>query len=256
MTKNHLYIIAGCNGAGKTTVFFNILPNLLNCKEFVNADAIAAALSPFQPETVAFEAGRIMLKRIDELLDKQVDFAIETTLATKSYKSLIERAKEKNYHITLLFFWLSSSQMAVQRVASRVEKGGHHIPTDVIHRRYERGIKNLFEIYLDICDKVSIFDSTNQKLELLARKRLSSELEIIKENKILSMKTKITIVEDPAALYFDKFDQRIMDAMEIHSQKLIQQTIKDNSYLIVCDDDGNIIRETAEDLKKMYPQYA
>lgn len=149
-SKHNLYIIAGCNGAGKTTASFNILPDLLNCREFVNADAIAAAISPFQPESVAFESGRIMLKRIDELLEKQVDFAIETTLATKSYKQLIERAKANNYRVTLLFFWLKSPEMAVQRVASRVEKGGHHIPQDVILRRYERGIKNLFEIYLDI----------------------------------------------------------------------------------------------------------
>src|SRR6195952_2897361 len=101
-----LYIIAGCNGAGKTTASYTILPEILNCKEFVNADEIAKGLSPFQPETVSFHAGRIMLERINELMDQNVDFAIETTLTTLSYRKTIEIARNKGYTITLLFFWL------------------------------------------------------------------------------------------------------------------------------------------------------
>lgn len=104
----NLYIIAGCNGAGKTTASYTVLPELLNCNEFVNADNIAAGLSPFNPESVAFEAGRIMLQRIDELLNREVDFAFETTLSTRSYVSLVKRAQQKGYEVTLLFFWLSS----------------------------------------------------------------------------------------------------------------------------------------------------
>ena len=84
--KKNLYVIAGCNGAGKTTASFTILPEILDCKEFVNADEIARGISPFQPESVSFEAGRIMLKRIDDLLKENIIFAFETTLATKSYK--------------------------------------------------------------------------------------------------------------------------------------------------------------------------
>lgn len=106
----NLYIIAGCNGAGKTTASYTVLPELLNCNEFVNADNIAAGLSPFNPESVALEAGRIMLQRIDELLNKEVDFAFETTLSTRSYVSLIKRAQQKGYEVNLLFFWLSSSK--------------------------------------------------------------------------------------------------------------------------------------------------
>lgn len=105
MSKN-LYIISGCNGAGKTTASFTILPEILDCKEFVNADEIAKGLSPFQPEKVSFESWRIMLKRINELIETNVNFAFETTLATKSYKSKIREAKNKNYSVTLLFFWL------------------------------------------------------------------------------------------------------------------------------------------------------
>lgn len=106
--KKNLYIIAGCNRAGKTTASFTILPEILDCKEFVNADEIAKGLSPFQPEKVAIEAGRIMLKRIDELLEENVKFAFETTLSTKSYKNRILKAKSKGYHITLVFFWLQN----------------------------------------------------------------------------------------------------------------------------------------------------
>src|SRR3954469_19416595 len=106
-----LYIIGGCNGSGKTTASYTVLPEMLDCKEFVNADNIAAGLSPFNPESVALEAGRIMLQRIDELLNRGIDFAFETTLSTRSYVSLVKRAQQKGYEVTLLFFWLSSPQM-------------------------------------------------------------------------------------------------------------------------------------------------
>jgi len=110
--NKHLYIIAGCNGAGKTTASFTILPEILNCKEFINADEIAKGLSPFQPESVAIEAGRIMLSRINELLAQGKSFAFETTLATKSYAGKIEKAKSNGYQVTLLFFWLKSINLA------------------------------------------------------------------------------------------------------------------------------------------------
>lgn len=245
--ENNLYIIAGCNGAGKTTASFNILPDLLACREFVNADAIAAALSPFQPESVAFEAGRIMLKRIDELLGKQVDFAIETTLATKSYKNLIEKAQAKNYKVTLLFFWLSSSEMAVERVKSRVEKGGHHIPTDVIHRRYVRGIKNLFEIYVDICDDVSIYDNTKFKKELIATNKDLDYLKILNPTKMRQMQN---AVGEPREHYMNAHTMKIDDALKIHYRKLIEKTIAENSYLVVTNEKGEIVREYADELKR------
>ena len=131
-----LYIIAGCNGAGKTTASFTLLPEILNCKEFVNADEIAKGLSPFQPEKVALAAGRLMLNRIDELLIQKINFAFETTLATKSYKNKLLFAKQRGYHIILLFYWLSDSELAIKRVKQRVKEGGHNIESDVIKRRY------------------------------------------------------------------------------------------------------------------------
>lgn len=187
MSKN-LYIIAGCNGAGKTTASFTILPEILNCKEFVNADEIAKGLSPFQPEKVSFEAGRIMLKRINELLEINENFAFETTLATKSYKSKVIEAQSKKYNVTLLFFWLQNVELAIERVKTRVIEGGHNIETEVIKRRYKNGIKNLFEIYLSIADEVMIFDNSGGKPELIAEKILKTEIKIVNEIKFDKLK--------------------------------------------------------------------
>ena len=121
----NLYIIAGCNGAGKTTASYTILPEMLNCREFVNADNIAAGLSPFNAASVAIEAGRIMLTRIESLLQNEEDFAIETTLASRSYVDLINRARGKGYKIKLIFFWLSSPEEANERVAIRAVSYTH-----------------------------------------------------------------------------------------------------------------------------------
>ncbi len=164
-----LYIIAGCNGAGKTTASMSVLPEVLDCREFVNADEIAKGLSPFRPEEVAIEAGKLMLQRIDLLLSRHVTFAIETTLATKSYKNLVESAKAAGYNVILLFFWLSSPRMAEMRVAQRVASGGHNIPTDVIHRRYWAGLRNLFEVFVPIVDLWSLYDNTKQLKPIVER---------------------------------------------------------------------------------------
>ncbi|PBJ05426.1 zeta toxin family protein [Flavobacterium sp. ACN6] len=187
MDKN-LYIIAGCNGAGKTTASFTILPEILNCKEFVNADEIAKGLSPFQPEKAAFEAGRIMVHRINELLAHNEIFAFETTLATKSYKQKVIAAQEKGYKVVLLFFWLDSVDLAIERVKTRVQEGGHNIETDVIKRRYKNGINNLFDIYLPIVNEALIFDNTAVKAELIAQKTLGNPIEIINKIKLDKIK--------------------------------------------------------------------
>ena len=186
--KKDLYIIAGCNGAGKTTASFTILPEILNCKEFVNADEIAKGLSPFQPEKVSIEAGRIMLERINDLLDSHVNFAFETTLATKSYKSKISLAHDKGYNVTLLFFWLRNVDLAIERVKTRVQEGGHYIETEVIKRRYVNGIRNLFEIYLPIADDVLIFDNSEGKHDLIAEKTMNSEIDILNVIKFNQLK--------------------------------------------------------------------
>ncbi|WP_268848914.1 zeta toxin family protein [Flavobacterium aestivum] len=187
MSKN-LYIIAGCNGAGKTTASFTILPEILECKEFVNADEIAKGLSPFQPEKVSFEAGRIMLHRINELLEIDENFAFETTLATRSYKSKIIEAQKKGYNVMLLFFWLQNVDLAIERVKSRVQEGGHNIETEVIKRRYINGIRNLFDIYLPIVNETMIFDNSGGKPDLLAEKTLETDIDVINEIKFDKLK--------------------------------------------------------------------
>ena len=176
--SKQLYIIAGCNGAGKTTASFTILPEVLDCKEFINADEIAKGLSPFQPENVAMQAGRIMLARMDELLQKGETFAFETTLATKSYKQKIEWAQTNGYEVTLLFFWLCNVAMAKERVAQRVAEGGHSIPSQTIERRYYNGITNLFTIYIDMVDICYIFDNSEGERTPIAKK-YKGEKEII-----------------------------------------------------------------------------
>jgi len=163
----NLYIIAGCNGAGKTTASFTVLPEMLNCWEFVNADEIAKGLSPFRPDKAAFESGRIMLNRINELLSEGKDFAFETTLSTRSYVPFVKKANQVGYKVTLLFFWLDSSSTAKERVKYRVKHGGHNIPEDVIERRYNRGIQNLIKLYISIVDYWIIFDNTSEP-ELVA----------------------------------------------------------------------------------------
>ncbi len=174
MVGKKLYIISGCNGAGKTTASFNILPEILQCKEFVNADEIARGISPFQPEKVAIEAGRIMLNRIDELLDLGEDFAFETTLSTRSFVNTIERAKSKGYSITLIFFWIESTELAIKRVQTRVKEGGHNIPNDTIVRRYYGGLKNLFSLYHHICDLIMIYDNSKSNPELIFEKSIGN----------------------------------------------------------------------------------
>lgn len=159
--KMNLFIIAGCNGAGKTTASFTFLPEQLGCREFVNADEIAAGLSPFNPEGVALQAGRLMIDRIIQLLKEGQTFAFETTLATRSYVKLIQQAQRRGYFVTLLFFSLSTPEQAVRRVQQRVSMGGHDIPTDVIYRRYDAGLRNLFQLYIPVVDYWTLYDNSN-----------------------------------------------------------------------------------------------
>lgn len=167
MKQSRLFIIAGCNGAGKTTASFNILPDLLNCQEFVNADEIARGLSPFQPETVSIQAGRLMLKRIDELLTRNQDFSFETTLATRTFVHTINEAQGKGYYVSLIFFWLDSPELAKDRVRKRVSEGGHSIEDEVVERRYWAGISNLFQVYFNKVDSLLVYDNSGIESDLI-----------------------------------------------------------------------------------------
>ncbi|MBC8323767.1 MAG: zeta toxin family protein [Candidatus Marinimicrobia bacterium] len=163
-----IYIIAGPNGAGKTTASYTFLPEIIDCNEYVNADEIAKGLSPFNADKIGIKAGRLMLSRMKELLEKNETFAIETTLALKSYASLIQKAKKRGYEIILIFLSLNSVQLAIKRVKTRVAEGGHDIPNDTIKRRYKKGLLNFFNIYIPLADEWLIIDNSGEKFQLIA----------------------------------------------------------------------------------------
>jgi predicted ABC-type ATPase len=162
-----ILIIAGPNGAGKTTFATEFLPNEADCPEFVNADLIAAGLSPFQPEQVAFAAGRLMLARIDRLVADGKSFAFETTLSTRSWVRFIPRWISHGYRVKLYFFTLPDPDFAIRRVERRVRHGGHAIPPDIVRRRFARGLENLRHDYLRIVDEWSIYDGSEDPPRLL-----------------------------------------------------------------------------------------
>ena len=155
-----VYVIAGPNGAGKTTFATEFLPDFVHCREFVNADLIAAGLSPFAPETQALRAGRLVLTRIRELAGARQDFGFETTLAGRGYVKLIADLKRSGYRVLLFFLWLPSAEMAVARVANRVRQGGHDIPEATIRRRFEAGLRNVFRLYAPLADSWHLYDGS------------------------------------------------------------------------------------------------
>jgi predicted ABC-type ATPase len=163
----NLYIIAGCNGAGKTTAAYDLLPNVFNAVEFINADEIAKGLSPFNPTGAAVQAGRIMLARMEQMIDKSESFAFETTLAGVTYLKFLNRAKDQGYGISLFFVYLSSVRLAIERVELRISKGGHAIPKNVIERRYYKGLANLFR-YIYKVDDWFIYDNSGKSFDLIA----------------------------------------------------------------------------------------
>lgn len=169
-----LYIIAGPNGAGKTTASAFLLPDVFHTDIFINADVIAAQLNPANPEAVAIHAGRLMLERVQGALAARQTFAIETTLATKSYLNLVSQAQLLGYEVVLYFFYLPSAEMAKERVKLRVSKGGHNIPSDVIERRYLAGIKNFFDYILKV-DQWFIYKNDNSPPEPIAEGELDSK---------------------------------------------------------------------------------
>ncbi|MEG4394804.1 zeta toxin family protein [Microcoleus sp. BROC3] len=171
----NIYIIGGPNGSGKTTVSLRLLPYFLECFEYVNADAIAAGMSQFNPESVAILAGRLMIQRLRTLSDSGTDFAFETTLAARNFGRFLSNCKTKGYTINLIYFWLQSPELAIERVQRRVESGGHSIPEDVIRRRYDRGRRNLTSLYLPLCDSWMVYNNSSPALLLVARKNAQGE---------------------------------------------------------------------------------
>ncbi|OAV73352.1 hypothetical protein Barb6_00320 [Bacteroidales bacterium Barb6] len=156
---------------------------MLKCKEFVNSDEIAKGLSPFNADSVAVavEAGRIMSKRIKELISSGETFALETTLATRSIANLIRGAQKEGYYVTLLYFWLNTPDLAVERIRMRVAAGGHNVPENVVRRRYTAGIRNLFSLYIPISDYWMMTDNSMTPMEIIAKGFKSDRREILNQ---------------------------------------------------------------------------
>lgn len=163
-----LYIISGCNGSGKTTASYTLLPELLECREFVNSDEFAKSLSPFDPSVASVTASRYMLMKINYLLGRYADFGVETTLATRSLVKIIQQAQAVGYEVTILYFWLNSPELAIQRVRNRVEMGGHNIPDAVVRRRYVLGLNYFFNLYRNICDHWILADNSKSPFSTVA----------------------------------------------------------------------------------------
>lgn len=163
-----VYIIAGPNGAGKTTFASEFLPDFVRCREFLNADLIAAGLSPFAPETQNVRAGRLLLERIDELISKRADFGFETTLSGRGYVKLLKEMRSFGYPVVLFFLWLPIADVAIARVANRFQQGGHNIPPDDVRRRHAVGIRNLFRLYRRHLDCCWLYDAWHLPPKLIA----------------------------------------------------------------------------------------
>ena len=163
-----MYIISGCNGSGKTTASYTLLPELLDCSEFVNSDEFAKSLAPFHPETAYITASRYMLKKLRYLFTRREDFCIETTLATRSLLKMVRMAQDQGYFVTVVYLWLRDPEIAVKRVAARVEAGGHDVAPDVIRRRYYTGLEYFFTLYKPACDKWMLVDNSEADFRIIA----------------------------------------------------------------------------------------
>lgn len=163
-----MFIISGCNGSGKTTASYSLLPEMLECSEFVNSDEFAKGFSPFSPEKAAILASRYMIAKIRYLLARQKDFGVETTLATRTLLKTVRIAQSAGYSVTILYFWLNSPELAIERVKARVAAGGHNIPEETIRRRYKVGLTYFFNDYAPVCERWILADNSQIPFRVIA----------------------------------------------------------------------------------------
>jgi predicted ABC-type ATPase len=176
--EKNVYIIAGPNGSGKTTFAIKFLPVYANCPNFINADMIAQGLSPFEPQSAAIKAGKLVLQQIYEFANRNVDFAFETTLAGKSYVKFFKNLKTKGYALHIFFLWIPSPELAIARIKDRVAEGGHDVKSEDVRRRFRRGIHNFLKLYAPLSNSWTLFDNSKTKPVLVAMKK-NVHIEII-----------------------------------------------------------------------------
>jgi predicted ABC-type ATPase len=172
-----IYIIAGCNGAGKTTFAKEFLPSI-GIIRFLNADEIARGLSPLAPSVVAFKAGRLLLSELRELIDRQETLALESTLSGKTYVKIFKEAKQRGYRIELHFVWIPDVREAIRRVRQRVIEGGHDVPVEDIKRRFARSIQHLLDDYAPLANKWFLWDNSTPPAKLLAESTSQSIIQL------------------------------------------------------------------------------
>lgn len=249
MRHKTLYIIAGCNGAGKTTASLSFLPDILDCTQWINADEIAKGLSFFHPESVAVAAGRLMLQRIQELLARGETFAIETTLATKSYHKLVAQAHELGYKVELLFFFLPSPECAIKRVAHRVRNGGHNIPRDVIIRRYYAGIRNLHKIYAPIVDKWTVYYYFKNDYIIVDKGVMGDKVTFHAASDVDNPQAR----EAPVALYCSAEERRFLDCCNRAVLKMITECALHDELVVMIDNNERPIWVRAREVLEKNP---
>jgi predicted ABC-type ATPase len=181
VTVKDIFILGGPNGAGKTTAAEVLLPHKLRIQALLNADEIAREIAPGNVEAVAFEAGRRMIERMRELVRHGESYAFETTCAGKSHIRLLKECRSAGWRISLIYLWVPSPEYSIARVARRVSQGGHHIPDDVIRRRYHTGLWNMRHLYLPLADYATIYDNRDRALRLIARCAPDSLLRVLDE---------------------------------------------------------------------------
>ncbi len=188
----NVYIIAGPNGSGKTTFAKTFLPEYAKCVRFINADLIAAGLSPFSPRQVAIKSGKLVLEQIKEYLDAGVDFGFETTMSGVTYLKYFKMLKEKGYKINIFFLWIPSSRLAIARVKDRVAQGGHNVPIKDIKRRFERSIQKFLKNYRLLVDRWILFNNAGSKPEIIAKKQ-NAHIDVIDRDLFLKIAKKVDV---------------------------------------------------------------
>lgn len=174
-------VIANANGAGKSTLAPSLLRDTLGIYEYVNADTLAQGLSAFAPERAAFDAGRIMLKRLNELAAARQDFAFETTLASRFYARWLKKLQAHGYSFSLIFLWLQTEELAIERVKAHVQSGGHNVAEEVIRRRYVNGLRNFFELYCPFADSWQVYESSSTLPNIIAFGKGTMSAEIMEQ---------------------------------------------------------------------------
>ncbi len=192
MKNKNVYIIAGPNGSGKTTFAKTFLPEYAECDRFINADLIAAGLSPFSPQRVSIKSGRLVLERIKEYSESGVDFGFETTMSGVTYLKYFKMLEEKGYKISVFFLWIPSPQLAIARVKDRVAQGGHNVPTEDVKRRFKRSINRFFKNYRLLAHEWILFNNADEKPKIIAKKQ-NTHIDIIDPSLFKNITQKVGI---------------------------------------------------------------